>query len=411
MNIPAMQTMDTALSAATDVAEMVADIALAFQLLDEPALKREILSFAGAADGEPTLIRLPSGAGLEVSKDGRVEPSQRDKLTSGQLLNDLVLGSSEIRRLVQQTKPRAVAKAQATLSPLFVPGHLPTRVQFDAFRRWAPLVCMPAYRFVTRAVDELQDWRAAARQEAASGMMGDTVIARYYAMVHTIAHLQLACSATQPTAWLSDMAHSFTWINWTPTTTLVRERTVWLTAAAAKVAVAFGPGVVDPYVEALRRADHPIKIFDAVFALVAIALAYGETLDTVEQELARAAQAPPTVRAGSEFVMFSIQAALEALKTARQGDTEAGEVLNLLNWRPDTSIGLATAPAFRLDPTPPGPAKRNLGFISLPTVLRTPIDLHYPLRSPAPSPLLLKPEEMPETFLRAWGPPQARTLH
>jgi hypothetical protein len=68
------------------------------------------------------------------------------------------------------------------------------------------------------------------------------------------------------------MAKSFTWTNWTPTFPLVRERTVWLSAAAARSAIAFGAAVVDRYVDALVRATHITQLFDALFGLTAIAL-------------------------------------------------------------------------------------------------------------------------------------------
>ena len=64
----------------------------------------------------------------------------------------------------------------------------------------------------------------------------------------------------------------FDWINWTPTFTLLRERTVWLAACAARSAAAFGEPVVERYLSPLGRASHPFKIFDALFGLTAIAL-------------------------------------------------------------------------------------------------------------------------------------------
>jgi ferredoxin-NADP reductase len=81
----------------------------------------------------------------------------------------------------------------------------------------------------------------------------ETVLEKYYALIHTVAHLTLLCSGSGATPWLSDMAKSFTWTNWTPTFPLVRERTVWLAAAAARSAIAFGAEVVDRYAGALVR--------------------------------------------------------------------------------------------------------------------------------------------------------------
>jgi hypothetical protein len=80
--------------------------------------------------------------------------------------------------------------------------------------------------------------------------------------------------ASSPAAgpWLAEMASSFTWKEWTPAFVLSREKTLWLMAAAAKSAAAFGEPVLDRYLGKLSRLDHPVKSFDALLGLVAIGL-------------------------------------------------------------------------------------------------------------------------------------------
>ena len=68
------------------------------------------------------------------------------------------------------------------------------------------------------------------------------------------------------------MASQLSWTMWTPTFPLLRERTVWLAACAARSAVAFGEPVIGQYLATLSKAEHPMKAFDALFGLVAIAL-------------------------------------------------------------------------------------------------------------------------------------------
>ena len=126
----------------------------------------------------------------------------------------------------------------AVILPFIFPGVLPSRDEYLRLDRWAPLIERPAYRFCARALEVLDSWRASALAEAVEDMSGkETVLEKYYALIHTVAHLTLLCSGSGATPWLSDMAKSFTWTNWTPTFPLVRERTVWL-AAAGLVAVA-----------------------------------------------------------------------------------------------------------------------------------------------------------------------------
>jgi hypothetical protein len=59
---------------------------------------------------------------------------------------------------------------------------------------------------------------------------------------------------------------------WTPILLLLRERTVWLAVCAPRSAVAFGEPVIGQYLATLSKAQHPMKVFDALLGLVAIAL-------------------------------------------------------------------------------------------------------------------------------------------
>jgi hypothetical protein len=109
-----------------------------------------------------------------------------------------------------------------------------------------------AYRFCAQAIEELDSCRAVALRKTPGPIsQKETVLENYYDLTHMTAHLTLLCSGLGARPWLAAMANSFTWTSWTPTFPLVRERTIWLAAAAARSAVAFGAGVVDRYLDAL----------------------------------------------------------------------------------------------------------------------------------------------------------------
>jgi hypothetical protein len=261
---------EPAINAATNLQAIVSEIALALKLAADPDLRRAIRTFAGASGDRSVLVGFPSGGGVELQADGQIEARHADQLTSPIRLDHLVQADEQIGRLIRQTDQSAIERAQQIIRPIFWPNHLPSRVEFARFRPWMPLVERSAYLFYTHATNELDSWRDAARREADTGATGDTVLLRYYALIHTMAHLMLAYSSAGTSSWLFDMAKSFKWINWTPTTVLFRERNVWLTAAAAKTAATFGPNVIDQYFRYLSSADHAMKVTDALFALVSL---------------------------------------------------------------------------------------------------------------------------------------------
>lgn len=67
----------------------------------------------------------------------------------------------------------------------------------------------------------------------------------YSAELSCTGQLALVASSNEARPWLADMANSFVWENWTPSFVLLRERTFWLAAIAARSAAAFGESVVE----------------------------------------------------------------------------------------------------------------------------------------------------------------------
>jgi hypothetical protein len=94
--------------------------------------------------------------------------------------------------------------------------------------------------------------RSGRRQSSEAQCAGEVL-----ALNHTVAHLTLLCSGVKARPWLVDLARSFPWVHWTPPFPLIRERTMWLAAAAARSASTFGTGVVDLQGSAVVRRDIP----------------------------------------------------------------------------------------------------------------------------------------------------------
>jgi hypothetical protein len=74
-------------------------------------------------------------------------------------------------------------------------------------------------------------------------------------MLQTSARLTLLASEPAAVCWLADLATSYKWQRWTPSMALLRERTCWLAACAARSAIAFGPTIIPNYLAALGRSN------------------------------------------------------------------------------------------------------------------------------------------------------------
>jgi hypothetical protein len=392
--------------AAGDVNEVVAAVAIASTLDQDSALRRKLRRYADCADDQPLNLELPVGsAGLQLRPDGSIHPVRAAEVQAATNFDKLVAQNLDLQRMIELARPRITESVRAAISPFLLPGVLPSREEYMRLERWAPLIERPAYRFCARALGELDSWRAPALVEAQGAIRDrETALERYYALIHTIAHLTLLCSGSGATPWLSDMAKSFTWTNWTPTFPLVRERTVWLAAVAARSAIAFGAEVVDRYVDVLVRATHVTQLFDALFGLTAIGLSDRNVRDRIAGHIAAEEKVVSRrLMIGAEFAEAAYRSATNCLSLS-EGDAPADhDLLDRLSWRPASLRGLGTPEAFRLDPTDIDETGQMIGFRALPHILRAKIPFHYPSRPRAHAPLLPTPEEMPELLTRAWG--------
>lgn len=167
------------------------------------------------------------------------------------------------------TRSAYVDKASRILLPFVSAGSFPSRQHYRVIRPWTPAVEQLSYRIGTVAAGLLD----IVRPHVLGPLRSDrSFLETYWAAMVVMGNAILLTSDAEARPWLTEMADQFVWTNWTPTFPFLRERTIWLAAIAARSAAAFGPAVIERYLDALARATEPMKAFDALFGLSAIAL-------------------------------------------------------------------------------------------------------------------------------------------
>jgi hypothetical protein len=393
---------------AVDQAEMLMALSTALSIGIDGSLQDRLRTIAGAGDGQPFLVgQLRNQAWLEVSTGTaiKVHRKQVERLPwvgfDQALTQDSGLSAAVERALVQTS---AVTDARKLIEPLLDAGTLPSRDEIRRLREWSPLLEQLAYRCGTRISTMLDNLRphilrGPARFDPANPASPLTM---YWTGAHVMGNLLFLASETEARPWLSDMAAHFQWKVWTPTFPLLRERTIWLAACAARSAIAFGQPVVDKYLSTLSAANHPMKAIDALFGLSAIALADPAASKPIALEIQSLRDdlddRDVSHREYFEQAFDDAQAAIVAGK---------GEVLNAdsraLGWRPKSKHGLATSAALRGDPSTITRSRRYLGFAALPTIVAARPDNYYPATSKQRG-FLIAGSEQAEIFARAWGP-------
>jgi hypothetical protein len=235
------------------------------------------------------------------------------------------------------------------LRPLYEPARLATRQEFRKAVRWSALLGGLSYRFATRSIGIVEMLRNEALRSAPSVIDPDAAaLVRYHSLLLTSAKYFMLASPPTGRPWLADMAKTFTWVNWTPTISLVRERTLWLVAAAVRSAVAFGPEVIEFYDDALARAEHPVTTFDALLGLVSIACAYERSFDDVVRRVEAGHIA--MLERDDPYLLFTdrvFRSAREALKLKRTGGDPFAAIESVSDWRrTESQAGLATRKHF-----------------------------------------------------------------
>ncbi|HET6971348.1 MAG TPA: hypothetical protein VFH92_09500, partial [Phenylobacterium sp.] len=291
-----MDNPDLRLRIIREADEMLARLASGLALAGDSALQAEVRLAAGVSPGRPLWVRLPASEawlGLIPGQATRVERQPPPRAAAFQL--DAKPGSDGLAdKLMGAAFGSAFhEEAHKVLTPIFDPARVVSRRQMAALLRWAPVLEHAAYRMVAVSTQHIDNLRKTLEAPLARG--GGALDRRqleYWGHLHTMSHLTLVAATPGATPWLVDMARAFTWVTWTPTFTLLRERTLWLAAAAARSAAAFGADVADLYLAKLRTATHPLVAFDALFGLLAIGLGDARSASEIEVMIARERRPP-----------------------------------------------------------------------------------------------------------------------
>jgi len=421
-----MQARDRRHDSAMELGHKVVDteiarvLAVALAIGEDGGLREKLRGLAGAAADCAFAVSQPDqDVWLTVEANrvvaGRHRPSgvalvEKEALRA----NGQSIARAMATALAQST---ALADAAKLVGPLLGPAEVPSRQQFAALLPWAPALEQVAYKTAASIAVTLDLLRPYIVPDLHAGAaVRPSLLRQYWQRMHAAAQFFLLASDAAAGPWLGDMAHQFDWVNWTPTFTLLRERTTWLAACAARSAAAFGEPVIQGYLSKLGAASHPFKAFDALFGLAAIALGQPGLSASIAAEvrlLQRLSDAGG--RLSSPYIGHAYADAIAVIEgTADWAEGDAEEI-EALGWTPEAPSGLATELALRTDPAIITQSGHLLAFLILPVVFATPVAQFNPARRIGPRSRQSTPTDVIAQVLRgAWGgpPPRAsRVLH
>jgi hypothetical protein len=192
---------------------------------------------------------------------------------------------------------------------------------------------------------------------------------------------------------------------WTPTFPLLRERTVWLAACAARSAVAFGEPAIGQYLATLSKAEHPMKAFDALFGLIAIALGRKVAAASILSEIRSLKQALGGRHvAHAEYFRMAHDDAIRVISEAAYGEQADDAEMRNLDWRAQPRMGLATRAALCTDPASFSASGRFVGFSLLPILISAAPEEHYCAKATLWRDLYVSEEDIANIIRRAWVP-------
>ena len=382
MTLQPAQLHETMAFMAADRAEMVEALAIALALESDGSLQAQLRKLARASDGQPFMVAQPgSHSWLKLGNDRRVTV-HRERVDGFQSVDlDLALRSNlDLTDALKRAVSRNAISAIKLLDPLWEMDAMPSREQYLVLSQWSPLLEQLAYKSGTRLSILLDLLRPEIRKNLRAE---DTETASpnlyiYWSALHVMANLILLASETQCRQWLNDMASQLSWTTWTPTFPLLRERTVWLAACAARSVVAFGEPVVGQYLTALSKAQHPMKAFDALFGLVAIALDCKVAAPSVLSQIRSLKQTIDRRHvANADYFRMAYDDAIRVISGAASGEQPDDAEIRNLGWWAQPRMELATRAALCTDPASFSASGRFVGFSILPIVFSATPEEHY----------------------------------
>jgi hypothetical protein len=381
-------------------AEMAMRLAASITITRDLTLQRRLREFAQAHPEQEFLISQNGGQSwLKIATLGstinRTRPPGLPALDLDELL---VEPEFEQTLWDSMQRTRAANDANTVLAPLFDPSPVQLRSDFADIFEWAPLLERLAYSAAIRVLHVLEALRPAVRFELRDGSRArNTCLEAYWQLMHVFGQLTMIASSSEARPWLANMASNFVWQEWTPSLALVRERTFWLAAIAARSAAAFGEAAVEGYLRNLSRAKHPTMVFDVLFGLTAIALANPSSKASILTELSGRRSANLATAQSHSVHLIAYESAVRVLRDSPAERRAFPE----LHWRAGSAKGMATPPALIGDPTTLSASGEYLGFMMLPYVIESPHDELFPTSS-AYSEREISRRKIAIAFRRAW---------
>jgi len=360
--------------------------------------------------GSLAWLKLENDRGVTIHR-GRV-----DGLKTVDLALALASNPSLTDALKRAVSRSALAAANKLLDPMWEMDAMPSRAQYAVLRQWSPLLEQLAYKSGARLSILLDLLRPEIRKNLTADVENASPqMYLSWSALHVMANLILMASDAQCRPWLNDMASRLSWTMWTPTFPLLRERTAWLAACAARSAVAFGEPVIGQYLATLSKAEHPMKAFDGLFGLVAIALGRKVVAASILSEigsLKRALDGRHVEHA--DYFEMAYHDAIRVISEAESREqADDAEILNL-DWRTQPRIGCATRAALCTDPASFSASGRFVGFSILPAVVSAAPEEHYCATATVWRDFDVSGQDIASIIRRAWLPdsqePASHTL-
>jgi hypothetical protein len=402
-----------------DANELFARLAFAITVEQDVRLHSRLRKFARVRASDSLMVSLPeSDAWLRI--DTGSPPTVHRAPIPGLVQVDLDAAANQdgaLRTDLMTATHRTNATSQALqlLRPLFDGEQVPNREQVGILAKWALTIDRVAYRFCAHTTNLLDGLRPAlvVGLNQHDGPPEKRLI-EYWHFAHTMGHVMLLASPRDAQPWLTGLANSFEWVNWTPTFALLRERTLWLSAVAARCAVAFGEGTIDKYLATFSRAAHPLKSFDALYGLLAIALDQESTAAHVITEIQRIRRGPSYRGAPFEALIETMTATVLTVLRDPAAARARFDQMGGRGMDPQSRAteGFLTPAALCQDPTEILSSGEMLGLLALATFVGAPAPTYYPLSSTPTPGVPPSPPEIATVMARAWAPEgHPPTLH
>jgi hypothetical protein len=386
--------------------DMVNQIAFCLAVESDESLQRGLWQACGAPEEVRPLFVQPQESGVWLALNG---------IQSMRIVRDLPPGPanafsmnyppegheqlwSDLVQAGWRVDPQR--RAARLLSSVFRAGSCPTAREMADLQAWAPLIEIAGYRYFTYASMLLDEMRQTILQGSLTPAERESALSEYWSVLHCMGHIMTVVSTPGAKSWLGEMAMSLTWTTWTPSFVLSRERTLWLMAAAAKSAVAFGEPVVDRYLTKLVSRDHPIKGFDALLGLVSIGLDRPSIREGLSNEIEKCRKDVDRANKSDGHFGHMLECALRVLRDPGSSDRQLSQ-LQRSSRRKEISPNIFGLDAVRLDPTALVGANQYLGLLALPFIIRTSPSSYYPTIKAAG--VSLRPREILQILNRAWA--------